>query len=367
MTNLNEVTIVPEPSENYLNQRQELDYRSHRKQCLEWLLAIGKEPEKAQGYALATVKGRAYRMDQFYRWVWDTRGGYTVNVSHDDADDWLYYLAKEDNSNAHNNNCRKALLMLYKWREYELGCEPWEPEISFARNSGTTTPRDYLTLEERSKVREAALEYGSVPEYDYLTPEDRSRWKAYLAQRFEKPKSEVSRADWDRANGWKIPSLVSAGLDAALRPIEVKRASVDWVDTENGVLRIPKEDSAKNEGNWIVSLQTRTAEMLNRWLKERSARSKYDETDALWLTREGNRFGSSSLKYILERCCDIADVSTDNRSLSWYSIRHSTGTYMTREEDLAAAQTQLRHKSPESTMKYDQTPVEDRKNALERM
>jgi hypothetical protein len=40
---------------------------------------------------------------------------------------------------------------------------------------------------------------------------------------------------------------------------------------------------------------------------------------------------------------------------------------MTREEDLAAAQAQLRHKSPETTMKYDQTPVEDRKNALDRM
>jgi len=53
--------------------------------------------------------------------------------------------------------------------------------------------------------------------------------------------------------------------------------------------------------------------------------------------------------------------------MSWYSIRHSVGTYMTREEDLAAAQTQLRHKSRKTTMKYDQTPVEDRKDALDRM
>lgn len=40
---------------------------------------------------------------------------------------------------------------------------------------------------------------------------------------------------------------------------------------------------------------------------------------------------------------------------------------MTREEGLAAAQAQLRHKSEQTTMKYDQTPVEDRKDALERM
>lgn len=40
---------------------------------------------------------------------------------------------------------------------------------------------------------------------------------------------------------------------------------------------------------------------------------------------------------------------------------------MVREEDLAAAQAQLRHKSAETTMKYDQTPVEDRIDALNRM
>jgi integrase len=53
--------------------------------------------------------------------------------------------------------------------------------------------------------------------------------------------------------------------------------------------------------------------------------------------------------------------------MSWYSIRHSVGTYMAREEGLAAAQAQLRHKSVETTMKYDQVPVEDRRDALDRM
>jgi integrase len=53
--------------------------------------------------------------------------------------------------------------------------------------------------------------------------------------------------------------------------------------------------------------------------------------------------------------------------MSWYTIRHSVGTYMTREEDLAAAQAQLRHTSEQATMKYDQTPVEDRRDALDRM
>lgn len=367
MSRVDELTLVTQPAKNELNRRQILDYRSQREDCLDWLLTAGKNPENSEGYAFQTVSNRAYRMDMFYRWVWNQEGRYTANITHAHADGWLEYLSRLDKSNAHKDNCRKAVQMLYKWKQFNYGLAEWSPEISFSTNNGTTAPRDYLTREERSKVREAALEYGSVPGYSDLSPDARSRWKAYLAQRFEKPKSAVEPADWDRANGWKIPSLVWVSLDTGLRPIEVERAVTTWVDTDNGVLRIPKEDSSKNAGNWLVSLQDRTAEILTRWLRERETYPAYDETDALWLTRQGNRYQSATLRHVLGRLCEIADIDTENRQMSWYTIRHSTGTYMTREEDLAAAQVQLRHKSPETTMRYDQVPIEDRKDALDRM
>lgn len=361
------ITVVTEPTEEQLNQRQLVDYRSQREQCLEWLLTFGKNPAKAVGYAHSTVKTRASRMDMFYRWVWQQENRYTANVTHDHADNWLRQLAREDYSNVHKSQCRKALRMLFKWRHHEHGLEEWEPEISFVSSSKSTSPRDYLTRSERSAIREAALEYGSVPSYEGVTPQERSEWKAYLAQRFEKPKSEVSVEDWERANGWKIPSLVWVSLDGGLRPIEVERAVTSWVDLENGVLRIPKQQSSKTKENWIVSLQSRTVEVLKRWLEQRGLYDKYDDSDQIWLTREGNPYTSQSLQYILNQLCEIADISTDGRTMSWYAIRHSTGTYMTREEDLAAAQTQLRHLRPETTMKYDQTPIEDRRDALDRM
>lgn len=367
MSRIDEVTLITEPTEQMLNKRQLLDYRTHRRKCLEWLLAVGKDPEAAEGYAFQTVTNRAYRMDIFYRWVWEEDGQYTTNVTHNHADDWLYHLAHLDKSNAHKDNCRKALQMLFKWREYEHNLSPWEPELSFSTKSNTSTPRDYLTESERKQIREAALEYGAIPRYKDLAPQDRSRWRSYLAQRFEKPKTEVSQDDWSRANGWKIPSLVWVSLDAGLRPIEVERAVTSWVDIENSVLRIPKEESSKNHDHWIVGLKDKTSEILSRWLSERNARKMYDNTNRLWLTREGNPYQSAALKYVLGRLCDIAGIETDGRSLSWYAIRHSTGTYMTREEDLAATQAQLRHKSPETTMKYDQVPVEARRDALNRM
>lgn len=361
-----DVTVVTEPAEEYLNHKQLLDYKSEREECLSWLLALGKSPDKGEGYALGTVKPRAYRMDQFYRWVWEKEEGYTAYITHEHADQWMRHLAQADYSSTHQTNCQKAIKMLFKWRQYERGGGEWNPNITFTNSTGTN-PKDYLTREERTQIRNAALEYGSIPEYSNVSAADRERWTQYLAQRFEKPKSEITQEDWKRANSWKIPSLVWTSLDAGLRPVEVKRASVDWIDVDNSVLRIPEQDSAKSRDNWIVSLRDRTATFIDRWLTERDNYGKYDGTDVVWLTREQNPYTSQSLRYLLHRLCEIEDIETDNRQMSWYAIRHSTGTYMTREEDLAAAQAQLRHKAPETTMKYDQTPVEDRQDALDRM
>lgn len=279
------VKLVTNPSAEALNERQILDYRAERRDCIEWLLAIGKNPSKAKGYAHGTVDPRSRRIDIFYRWVWEHEGGYTLHITPDHADAWMQELAREDASRAHKANCQKAAQMLLKWRRHQRGGDEWEPEIRFNDGSGTTQPRDYLTREERTKIREAALEDGAVPAYSDLSPEQRDRWKAHLAQRFDKPKPEIVPADWERANGWKIPSLVWTSLDAGLRPVEVKRAVTSWVDVDNSLLRIPKEQSAKSDGNWQVSLQDRTADMLERWLDQRQTYPKYDDTDALWLTR----------------------------------------------------------------------------------
>ncbi|XGI83064.1 tyrosine-type recombinase/integrase [Halorutilales archaeon Cl-col2-1] len=367
MDELNDITVIPAPTEEKLNKRQLVDYRQHRKECLSWLLTFGKEPGKVKGYAQSTVEARAYRMDQFYRWVWEQEGHYTTDITHEHADGWMKELAHQDKSNVHKSNCQKSVQMLFKWHKHEHNWDNWDPEIRFSDSSGASQPRDYLTMDERKKIREAALEYGSVPHYNHLSPEGRDHWKAYLAQRFEKPKNEVSPEDWDKANDWKIPSLVWTSLDAGLRPIEVERAVIGWLDLKNGVLRIPKEESSKNNENWVVGLRDKTANILKRWVKQRKMYDMYDDTDKIWLTRQANPYSSASLRHVLRRLCDIAGISTDNRKMSWYSIRHSVGTYMTREEDLAAAQAQLRHKSEKTTMKYDQTPVEDRKDALDRM
>jgi len=363
-----DLPIISGPVEQTLSERELVAYRDFKSDLLQWLLHLGKDPEHAEGYASATVRQVSYKVDTFYRWIWERDDQYTIAADTKDADEFMMSLicSEEDYSTAHLSTSQKCLKRLFKWRRHQRGEEvEWEPDQSFSHD--LSQPRDFLTTDERTEVREATLEYGSIPSYSSLSSEQRDKWRIHLAQRFEKPKSEVTPDDWNRANGWKIPSLVWTSLDTGLRPIEVDRATVEWIDTSNSVLRIPKGESSKNTDNWIVSVTDRTASALDRWLDEREQYSAYDDTDALWLTQRGNAYNSSSLRYMLHQLCEIAEIPYENRQMSWYSIRHSVGTYMTREEDLAAAQAQLRHKTSETTMRYDQAPVADRRDAPDRM
>lgn len=361
------ITLVPEPSKPYLNEKQELDYRSHRRDLLRWCLTQGKKPAKAEGYSEETIRVRAGHIDRFYRWVWSEKDQYTTYVTHDIADRYMDHLAfNEDMQTSTKAKYQKSLKMLWKWREHERDGEAWDPEITFAEPS-QSQPREYLTLDERRRVREASLSMGSIPHYKSVYGEEREKWKKYIAVVLEKPLNEVSKGDWEELTGWKETSLLHTSLDAGLRPVEVRRATTDWVDLDNDVLRIPKDQSSKNRDNWVIALTSQTSDVLDRWLTERLQHEKYDETNALWLTRRGNPYSSSSLKTILERACDEAGIDVEHRDLTWYAIRHSTGTYLAHTSSLSSAQSQLRHKSAKTTMKYDNAPVEERRDALDRM
>ncbi len=365
---IDEITIVPDKTRELLNDKQELDYELYQKKLVRWLLNSGKNMEKAEGYSKHTVKTAVYQIDKFHRYVWsELTDGYTLQFTTDHADQYMNHLAMESWKQSYKSSLQKSVKREYKYRHKMMGEKEWVPEFTYNDESGTHQPRDYLTHQERSTIREAAMDFSNIPAYNGLSADERDEWKAHLAQRFEKPKEDVSKKDWSRANSWKIPSLVWVSLDTGLRPVEVGRAVVQWVDLENQVLRIPKEESSKNVDNWVVAISERTAEGLRKWLDEREQYEKYEDSDKIWLTRRSNPYGSNSLAYLLRRICDHAGIDYENREMTWYTIRHSVGTQMSREESLGATQAQLRHKDERTTMRYDQAPVDDRRDALDRM
>lgn len=82
-----EITVLTSPAAKRLHQRQQLDYTNHRETLLRWPLHLGKAPANAVGYSASTVRRDAYRIDQFYRWVWDQEDGYTTAITHERDDE----------------------------------------------------------------------------------------------------------------------------------------------------------------------------------------------------------------------------------------------------------------------------------------
>ncbi len=360
------IVLVSERAAKFLNPKQEIAYREHRRDLAEWMLNLGRNPSKADRYSYSTAKTRMNRLDLFYRFVWQNEGRYVQHMTTDHANAWMRELAKKDFKESTKNHYQKSVKTLFKWqRDARNRDVDWEPEIEYSDPSTNYQPRDYLTDQDRRRLRQAAMDYGTIPPYNSVTPEERDRWNVYLAQRFQKPKEQISKQDWNRANSFKFTSMIHTALDAGLRPIEIQRANVRWVDIDNGVLRIPREESSKNRENWIVALKEETVSMLERWLEERSQHEKYDDRDALWLTEYVNRYTKDSFRRdVFRPICEEAGLDLENRDLRPYSIRHSTATYVASEEGLAVAAEQCRHKSKRTTEKYEHNSIERQRDAV---
>lgn len=359
------IVLVTTDAAEYLNPRQEISYREHRRELAEWMLNLAKNPSKAEGYSHTTAKNRMNRLDLFYRYIWEREGRYVQDLTTDHADQWMRWLARQDYKESTKCHYQKAVHTFFKWQNLERNRSiDWEPVIEYSDPSTNYTPRDYLTREDRRKLRQAAMEYESVPHYNSLSPEKRERWKKYLAQRLQKPAEQVDKRDWARANSFKYTSMIYTTLDAGLRPCEIERANLRWVDTENQVLRIPREEASKNRENWIVALKPETSSILKRWIEERETREKYDGRTALWLTKYGNRYNKDSFRTVFRNVATEAGLDLENRDLTPYSIRHSTATYIAEEQGLAVAAAQCRHKSKRTTQKYEHSSVSRQSDAV---
>lgn len=216
---------------------------------------------------------------------------------------------------------------------------------------------------------QAAKEYGSLPSYYETSEAERDKIDSLVAQRLGKPKSEVTRKDWEWADtSNKVGSLIAVALETGIIPIEVQRARTDWYDADRNILRITKEDAGKDRPTTELPLTEQAGEQLSKWLQERRHYEKYDGTNRLWLNRNGNPYSSKNLCYLLRRLCEAAGINHENRKIVWYSLRHNLGQSIEETEDVSQARDQLRHKEIETTKQiYSESTIESRRYTLEKV
>ncbi|AFZ73760.1 tyrosine-type recombinase/integrase [Natronobacterium gregoryi] len=356
---------VPRKSQEQLNLREQQRYADFRRNLFKWMVTEGKNPRAGDGYSLSSLSEHSSRLDQFLRWLWNHEGRFTVRVTQDHADDYLETVLREsDYSKNHKRKTVNTLQILFKYKAREqYGDHDWDPVTKFREPSTPRNFTDYLRPPELDKIKSAALSYGSVPPRNQLSEDELDFWQAEIAQRFGKPKAELDEEDWMRANSYKIPSLVSISCDVGFRPCEVNRSRLGWFRKETKEMVIPKNESSKNEGNWECYLSDESVELLERWEEERELYDEYENTNAVWLTREGNPYTAQSLRDLMRRLFEEAGMSTEERELGWYLIRRGAGTIIGKQGVLPVME-QLRIKRVSTAKRYVKTSEETLREAV---
>ena len=346
-----------------LHGRARTDYETWKRDFLNWLYHEGKKPDRGEGFASGTIRKTSYHTGAVLRWLWNERG-YTTELTPEDADNLMRNLGKHsDYADSNLNNIVKTIKRIFSYYNHKKGRDiDWE--CNYELSEPKVTNRDYFRKDEFRALYEASLNHGAVKHYNNCTPEERRELKSHLAQRFEKSKDNVTPYDFERANSFKIPSLVATALDMGLRPIEVARATTNWVNLDNAAMEIPADESSKNEDNWECVLSSKAVRALRKWLDERASYEKYHATNSLWLNKKGNPYSSQSLNYLLGNLIEEAGIEPAGRDLTFYSIRHGAATIWADEEDIQDAREQLRHEQIETTLGYSHSSTSKRRNVV---
>lgn len=348
----------------------------YRGQFAKWLLEEGIEEDDGSrtGHSVSGAKNTLYRLDQIQRYCLDQFGHDPTDIDSRDADqfadallddEWLTRTGRERS----DDDKRKLLDTLEKYFEFlseTEGQERWKARYKPQQNSYESY--DDFKLAERFRLREAALEYGTLPAYSKVSAEQRTRIKRYLSQKVGKPMSDITPEDWKRnSTGLCEASLIWTALDLGLTPKEVGNATFSWFNLTSGTVNIPGDEESKDRQDEDLALLPDTVQLLREWRAEREHLDRYDDTDLIWLNQAGNPYSSGPLNRLIRQLCEEAGIATQHRKIAWYSIRHSLGHYLRSVGDLYEANDQLRHASLETTKTYSNTIVEERRESLEKI
>lgn len=365
-----DVPLISKQSIAQLNHQQQVLFGQHWRDFVTFLRNEGKDPNRQIGYAASNVRPTARRVLQVFQHQWDTQETpIVIELSTDHADKFIWSLdndeVRKNNNDSYQENSKAEFVKSLRAYFDFLGVD-WTPDIQFNKTEPADNS-DPFDLEERERLFTASLEYQSPPNYGNVTPEERDRWQRHLSQRLDIPVSEIGPDEWDELRrSWKYPSIISISLDGGLRAALIGRLLISHLHLEKGYIDVPPEISVKNDLSWEIELSSRSVNCLKRWLEQRQNKAKYDESEHVWLNRNGNPYNSANLNTLLDNLVEHAGIEPAGRKLTWHSIRHSTGMYIyDQERDLAIVADMLRHASIESARRYAHPTPEARQDVLE--
>ncbi|NHX38730.1 MULTISPECIES: site-specific integrase [Haloarcula] len=353
--------------ENYSPMIQQ-DYERFKIDLLRWLLNEGKDTYRREGFAESTVKTTHYKVEEAYRWLWETEGEFTKEITPHQATELLDQLMRNSpHPDSYVHTFEKCIRRLFKFfrEQKNREVEEWEHDIPIEPSRGSDDKehtKDRFYPEEMNRLYEVSLDEYSIKSYWAAEPEERAELKRFIAQQQGVKLGEVDEEHFKEASSWKYPSIIAVSADLGLRPIEVGKMKVDWLNLPQNTINVPASESTKNKESWACEISSKSRNALENWMQERQSYEQYDNSPYLWLTKYGNQYKSRSLNKVLNTLMERANLDEGNRTLSYYSFRHGAASIWTEKEGIAKAAEQVRHSNLSTTKKYLRTNERSGKN-----
>ena len=169
--------------------------------------------------------------------------------------------------------------------------------------------------------------------------------------------------DRDTCLGIRDYAAYALMYQTGLRVGEVYSLNLTSVDFENQKLNV----LGKGKKPRSLHLTKEIRQILSEWLAVRSFFYKSDKTNALFVSKKGNRLAIRTMEDNLKKIVRKAGLYT-HFNVSCHTFRHSFASHLNDEEvDILVIQSLMGHSTPRSTEPYIHPSIEKIRQAMEKL
>jgi|GEM_PF-413861 len=214
----------------------------------------------------------------------------------------------------------------------------------------------YLTLEQIPNVK-------TLPFYDVLKCRQGYRTRANALSK-EQVKTVFESIKKDSCLSVRDYAVYALMYKLGLRVGEVHKLNFENIDLENRKITVLGKGNKRRS----LHLDDEMTAILTQWIAVRKQFLNYDISNALFISKKGNRLAIRTIEDNFKKVIDKLNLKVPF-NVTCHSLRHSFASHLNDEEvDILVIQDLLGHATPRTTADYYIHPLEKKvRDALEKM
>lgn len=231
-------------------------------------------------------------------------------------------------------------------------------------NTGGSINRKIFTLRSYSHflILQDVKDAHDLPFYDVLKVRQGYRNRPN-ALTIDQVKRLFEGIDRNTCLGIRDYAVYALMYQTGLRVGEVHSLDVSSIDFENQTLEV----IGKGNKLRILHLTDEMVQILIEWMAVRNRFYKSNETDALFVSKKGNRLAIRTMEDNIKKIVRNSGIYA-RFNISCHTLRHSFASHLNdKDVDILVIQSLLGHTSPRSTEPYIHPSLEKVREAMERL